>query len=230
MWTSALWRRFGVACASYSWEVIFSTLAVSFLAVTAVSCRAPTSTRSLCGNPVLDHSRLRLEDSSASSDDDDDSSTMSLDHKIDVFFLYLTRCAAIVYLFYQFRSLRAMGPPRYVMGVIAFFVLLAILAFFATVTSLLGFSFGTLGHFLPFFLLLMDLRKASYLAIQATSSETPDELVDNLAEAMEQIGPSVLLDTFVEIMVFSAASLSSYGLSSVKSISCFGSVSALPSC
>ena len=152
------------------------------------------------------------------------------------------------------------------LGLIAFFISLAVLAFFVATTSFLGLSFGTLGHFLPFFLLLVDLHKASLVAIKATSSESREELRENLGQAMEQVGkmlhclyfclsnftlvvvivfytitracshpfpipflpgPSVLLDTMVEILVFSAISLSSHGLGSVKSISCFGTVSAI---
>ena len=76
------------------------------------------------------------------------------------------------------------------MGLIAFFIFLAVLAFFVATTSFLGLSFGTLGHFLPFFLLLVDLHKASLVAIKATSAETRKELAENIGNAMDQVGKS----------------------------------------
>ena len=74
------------------------------------------------------------------------------------------------------------------MGIIAFFIFLALMGFFVATTSFLGLPFGTLGQFLPFFLLLVDLHKASLVAIKATSSETRGELTENLGKAMEQVG------------------------------------------
>ena len=53
MRSGSAFRRFGVVCASHSWQVIFSTLGAVFLGVTGVSLYAPKPEGFFCKNPAL---------------------------------------------------------------------------------------------------------------------------------------------------------------------------------
>ena len=61
---------------------------------------------------------------------------------------------------------------------------------------------------MPFFLLLVDLGKASALARFTFSSNTQHEVRDNIAKGMAVIGPAITLDTIVEILVIGVGTLS----------------------
>jgi len=59
-----------------------------------------------------------------------------------------------------------------------------------------------------FFLLLIDLSKATLLAQFALSSNSPDEVKMNIARGMAKLGPTITLDTLVETLVIGVGTLS----------------------
>ena len=61
---------------------------------------------------------------------------------------------------------------------------------------------------LPFFLLLIDLTKASALTKFALSATSQLEVVDNIARGMAILGPTITLDTVVTTLVISIGTLS----------------------
>ena len=61
---------------------------------------------------------------------------------------------------------------------------------------------------LPFFLLLIDLSKASALAVFALSASTRHEIKENIGKGMELLGPAITLDAIVEILAIGIGTLS----------------------
>ena len=59
-----------------------------------------------------------------------------------------------------------------------------------------------------FFLLLIDLSKASLLAQFALSASNQEEVKCNIARGMALLGPTLTLDTIVETLVISVGTLS----------------------
>lgn len=59
-----------------------------------------------------------------------------------------------------------------------------------------------------FFLLLIDLSKAGYLAQLALRGSNPSEVTLNIARGMELLGPAISLDTLVETLVIGVGTLS----------------------
>lgn len=59
-----------------------------------------------------------------------------------------------------------------------------------------------------FFLLLIDLSKATVLAQFALSSSSQEEVKNNIARGMSLLGPTLTLDTVVETLVISVGTLS----------------------
>lgn len=59
-----------------------------------------------------------------------------------------------------------------------------------------------------FFLLLIDLNKAGILAHFAVRSNTQEEVRANIARGMALLGPSITVDTLVEILLIGVGSLS----------------------
>lgn len=59
-----------------------------------------------------------------------------------------------------------------------------------------------------FFLLLIDLSKAGYLAQLALRGSNPSEVTLNIAHGMELLGPAISLDTLVETLVIGVGTLS----------------------
>jgi hypothetical protein len=59
-----------------------------------------------------------------------------------------------------------------------------------------------------FFLLLIDLSKATVLAQFALSSQSQDEVKHNIARGIAVLGPTITLDTVVETLVIGVGTLS----------------------
>lgn len=59
-----------------------------------------------------------------------------------------------------------------------------------------------------FFLLLIDLSKATLLAQFALSASSQQEVKTNIARGMALLGPTITLDTIVETLVISVGTLS----------------------
>jgi hydroxymethylglutaryl-CoA reductase (NADPH) len=71
-----------------------------------------------------------------------------------------------------------------------------------------SFFSGIFSEALPFFLLLVDLGKASALARFTLSSANQDEVQANIASGMAVIGPAITLDAIVETLVIGVGTLS----------------------
>lgn len=61
---------------------------------------------------------------------------------------------------------------------------------------------------LPFFLLLVDLSKASALARFSLTAASQDELQKNIGRGMAIIGPAMTLDALVETLAIGVGTLS----------------------
>uniref|UniRef100_A0A2K5Q4M2 3-hydroxy-3-methylglutaryl-coenzyme A reductase n=1 Tax=Cebus imitator TaxID=2715852 RepID=A0A2K5Q4M2_CEBIM len=78
---------------------------------------------------------------------------------------------------------------------------------------------------LPFFLLLIDLSRASALAKFALSSNSQDEVRENIARGMAILGPTFTLDALVECLVIGVGTMS--GVRQLEIMCCFGCMSVL---
>lgn len=72
----------------------------------------------------------------------------------------------------------------------------------------LPFDYFSCSEAMPFFLLLIDLSKASSLAKFALSSCTTREVSDNIARGMAILGPTITLDALVMTLVIGVGTLS----------------------
>uniref|UniRef100_A0A8D0BFM2 3-hydroxy-3-methylglutaryl coenzyme A reductase n=1 Tax=Salvator merianae TaxID=96440 RepID=A0A8D0BFM2_SALMN len=78
---------------------------------------------------------------------------------------------------------------------------------------------------LPFFLLLIDLSRASALAKFALSSNSQDEVRENISRGMAILGPTFTLDALVECLVIGVGTMS--GVRQLEIMCCFGCMSVL---
>ncbi|GLH03243.1 3-hydroxy-3-methylglutaryl coenzyme A reductase [Gryllus bimaculatus] len=76
-----------------------------------------------------------------------------------------------------------------------------------------------------FFLLLIDLSKASLLAQFALSSRSQQEVRQNIARGMAALGPTITLDTVVETLVIGVGMLS--GVRRLEVLCCFACMSVI---
>ncbi|KAL1448873.1 hypothetical protein WDU94_000126 [Cyamophila willieti] len=120
----------------------------------------------------------------------------------------IIRCAAVLYTFYQFRNLHRLGS-KYIMGIAGLFTVCSSFVFSSTVINFLRGDISDLkDDALFFFLLLIDLSKATLLAQFALSSPSQSEVKRNIARGMSLLGPTITLDTLVEALVISVGTLS----------------------
>ena len=61
---------------------------------------------------------------------------------------------------------------------------------------------------LPFFFFLIDLSKASALAVFALNSTTRDEITRNIAKGIAMLGPAITLDAITEALAIGVGTLS----------------------
>uniref|UniRef100_A0A672MTR0 3-hydroxy-3-methylglutaryl coenzyme A reductase n=1 Tax=Sinocyclocheilus grahami TaxID=75366 RepID=A0A672MTR0_SINGR len=125
----------------------------------------------------------------------------------DVIILTVTRCVAIVYIYIQFKNLRRLGS-KYILG---------------ECLSLKRIYFCNVA--LPFFLLLIDLSKACTLAKFALSSNSQEEVRENIAQGMAILGPTFTLDAVVECLVIGVGTVS--GVRQLEIMCSFGCMSVL---
>ncbi|KAJ4434412.1 3-hydroxy-3-methylglutaryl-coenzyme A reductase, partial [Periplaneta americana] len=76
-----------------------------------------------------------------------------------------------------------------------------------------------------FFLLLIDLSKATLLAQFALSSRSQDEVKHNIARGIAMLGPTITLDTVVETLVIGVGTLS--GVRRLEVLCCFACMSVI---
>ncbi|KAK2178713.1 hypothetical protein NP493_532g01007 [Ridgeia piscesae] len=199
---SRLFRAHGQLCASRPWEVIIGTIT---LTACLMSMSLFATNDHVCG---WNYQCEEVNDVKSS----------------DVIILAITRCLAVMYVYLQFRNLRKLGS-KYLLGIAGVFTIFSSFVFSVAVINLVGSDLTGLNEALPFFLLLVDLSKASALARFALSSTSQDEVVDNIGRGMAILGPTITLDAFVETLVIGVGLLS--GVKQLEIMCCFGCLSVI---
>ncbi|XP_070689955.1 3-hydroxy-3-methylglutaryl-CoA reductase a [Pempheris klunzingeri] len=198
-----LFRMHGLLVASHPWEVIVGTVT---LTICMMSMNMFTGNDQICG---WNFDCPKTEEQILSS---------------DIIILTITRCIAIVYIYFQFQNLRQLGS-KYILGIAGLFTIFSSFVFSTVVIHFLDKELTGLNEALPFFLLLIDLSKACALAKFALSSSSQDEVRDNIARGMAVLGPTFTLDALVECLVIGVGTLS--GVRQLEIMCCFGCMSVL---
>ncbi|TKS84944.1 3-hydroxy-3-methylglutaryl-coenzyme A reductase [Collichthys lucidus] len=146
---SRLFRLHGLLVASHPWEVIVGTLA---LTVCLMSMNSLAASNQMCSWNECSKVEEKV-------------------HSSDVIILTVTRCMAIVYIYFQFKNLRQLGS-KYILGIAGLFTVFSSFVFSTVVIHFFGKELTGLNEALPFFLLLIDLSKACTLAKFALSSNS----------------------------------------------------------
>lgn len=201
---SRLFRAHGKTCATHPWEVIIISLTVTMCLV-SMSVYASPSFNKICGWNYVCHNEDEIKSS-------------------DIIILAFTRCLAVMYIYLQFRNLRRLGS-KYLLGFAGVFTIFSSFVFSIAVINLIGSDLRGLNEALPFFLLLVDLGKASALARFTLSSVNQDEVQANIASGMAVIGPAITLDAIVETLVIGVGTLS--GVRQLETMCCFGCLSVI---
>uniref|UniRef100_A0A8C4ZKN1 3-hydroxy-3-methylglutaryl-coenzyme A reductase n=1 Tax=Gadus morhua TaxID=8049 RepID=A0A8C4ZKN1_GADMO len=197
---SRLFRLHGLLVASHPLEVIVGTIAIT---VCLMSLNSFVASSQVCR---WDECPKRQEVSS------------------DVIMLTVTRCMAIVYIYFQFKNLRQLGS-KYILGIAGLFTVFSSFVFSTVVFHFSGKELTGLNEALPFFLLLIDLSKACALAKFALSSNSQEEVRENIAHGMSILGPTFTLDALVECLVIGVGTMS--GVPQLEIMCCFGCMSVL---
>ncbi|CAL8320137.1 unnamed protein product [Lota lota] len=199
---SRLFRLHGLLVASHPLEVIVGTIAVT---VCLMSMNSFVASSQVCS---WDECPKRQEKIASS----------------DVIILTVTRCMAIVYIYFQFKNLRQLGS-KYILGIAGLFTVFSSFVFSTVVIHFSGKELTGLNEALPFFLLLIDLSKACALAKFALSSNSQEEVRENIAHGMSILGPTFTLDALVECLVIGVGTMS--GVPQLEIMCCFGCMSVL---
>ncbi|KAM6944110.1 3-hydroxy-3-methylglutaryl-coenzyme A reductase-like [Lycodopsis pacificus] len=198
-----LFRMHGLLVASHPWEVIVGTVT---LTICMMSMNMFTGNDQICG---WNFDCPKTEEQILSS---------------DIIILTITRCIAIVYIYFQFQNLRQLGS-KYILGIAGLFTIFSSFVFSTVVIHFLDKELTGLNEALPFFLLLIDLSKACALAKFALSSSSQDEVRENIARGMAVLGPAFTLDALVECLVIGVGTMS--GVRQLEIMCCFGCMSVL---
>ncbi|XP_040013691.1 3-hydroxy-3-methylglutaryl-coenzyme A reductase-like [Xiphias gladius] len=197
-----LFRLHGLLVASHPWEVIVGTLALTVCLVSMNSLAASSQLCSWNGCPKVEEKI----------------------HSSDIIILTVTRCMAIIYIYFQFKNLRQLGS-KYILGIAGLFTVFSSFVFSTVVIHFFGKELTGLNEALPFFLLLIDLSKACALAKFALSSNTQEEVRENISQGMAILGPTFTLDALVECLVIGIGTMS--GVPQLEIMCCFGCMSVL---
>uniref|UniRef100_A0A8C9Z345 3-hydroxy-3-methylglutaryl coenzyme A reductase n=1 Tax=Sander lucioperca TaxID=283035 RepID=A0A8C9Z345_SANLU len=197
-----LFRLHGLLVASHPWEVIVGTLT---LTVCLVSMNNLATSSQMC----TWNKCPKVEEVIDSS---------------DVIILTITRCMAIVYIYFQFKNLRQLGS-KYILGIAGLFTVFSSFVFSTVVIHFFGKELMGLNEALPFFLLLTDLSKACALAKFALSSNSQEEVRENISQGMAILGPTFTLDALVECLVIGIGTMS--GVPQLEIMCSFGCMSVL---
>lgn len=198
-----LFRMHGFLVASHPWEVIVSTVT---LTICMMSMNMFTGNDQICG---WNFHCPKTEEQILSS---------------DIIILTITRCIAIIYIYFQFQNLRQLGS-KYILGIAGLFTIFSSFVFSTVVIHFLDKELTGLNEALPFFLLLIDLSKACALAKFALSSSSQEEVRDNIARGMAVLGPTFTLDALVECLVIGVGTMS--GVRQLEIMCGFGCMSVL---
>ncbi|CAK9799934.1 3-hydroxy-3-methylglutaryl-coenzyme A reductase [Anthophora plagiata] len=125
----------------------------------------------------------------------------------DVIVMTIIRCLAILFSYHQFRNLQRLGS-KYILGIAGLFTVFSSVVFTSSVVNFGRSDISDLKDALFFFLLIIDLSKAAILAQLALSSRNQEEVRANIARGMSLLGPTITLDTLVEILLIGIGSLS----------------------
>uniref|UniRef100_A0A8C4HXZ1 3-hydroxy-3-methylglutaryl-coenzyme A reductase n=1 Tax=Dicentrarchus labrax TaxID=13489 RepID=A0A8C4HXZ1_DICLA len=196
-----LFRLHGLLVASHPWEVIVGTLV---LTVCLMSMNSLAASNQMCSWNECP----KVEEVSVS----------------DIIILTITRCMAIVYIYFQFKNLRQLGS-KYILGIAGLFTVFSSFVFSTVVIHFFGKELTGLNEALPFFLLLIDLSKACALAKFALSSNSQEEVRENISQGMAILGPTFTLDALVECLVIGIGTMS--GVPQLEIMCCFGCMSVL---
>eukprot|EP00058_Branchiostoma_floridae_P020842 XP_002606332.1 hypothetical protein BRAFLDRAFT_57278 [Branchiostoma floridae] len=199
---TGLFKAYGRFCVSHPWEVIVGTITAT---ICLLSMNMITNSDRVCGWNYI-----------CNVDEDIKSS--------DVIIMSLTRCIAVIYIYMQFRNLRKFGS-KYILGIAGVFTIFSSFVFSSAVIHFLDKEITGLNEAMPFFLLLIDLSKASALAKFALSSSSQLEVRENIARGMAVLGPNFTLDALVEVLVIGVGTLS--GVRQLEMMCCFGCLSIL---
>ncbi|KAF7250570.1 3-hydroxy-3-methylglutaryl-coenzyme A reductase [Varanus komodoensis] len=200
---SGLFRMHGLFVASHPWEVIVGTVT---LTICMMSMKMFTGNDKICG---WNYECPKFEEDVLSS---------------DIIILTITRCIAILYIYFQFQNLRQLGS-KYILGIAGLFTIFSSFVFSTVVIHFLDKELTGLNEALPFFLLLIDLSRASALAKFALSSNSQDEVRENISRGMAILGPTFTLDALVECLVIGVGTMS--GVRQLEIMCCFGCMSVL---
>ncbi|XP_014247324.1 3-hydroxy-3-methylglutaryl-coenzyme A reductase-like [Cimex lectularius] len=186
---ASFYRAHGEFCANHPWEVIVATL-------TLTACILSIDTGGIYSLTPASHSIYTCpvppcQEYSA----------------VDVIVMASIRCMAVLYSYYQFRNLHKLGS-KYILGIAALFTVFSSFVFSSGVINCLHGNISDLEDALFFFLLLIDLSRATILAQFALSASTQDEVKKNIARGFELLGPTLTLDTVVETLAISVGTLS----------------------
>ncbi|KAG8300995.1 3-hydroxy-3-methylglutaryl-coenzyme A reductase [Homalodisca vitripennis] len=110
-----------------------------------------------------------------------------------------------------------------VLGIAGLFTVFSSFVFSSSVINFMRSDISDLKDALFFFLLLIDLSKATLLAQFALSSSCQQEVRHNIARGMALLGPTITLDTIVETLVISVGTLS--GVKRLEVLCCFACMS-----
>ncbi|XP_028269996.1 3-hydroxy-3-methylglutaryl-coenzyme A reductase-like isoform X2 [Parambassis ranga] len=198
-----LFRAHGLLVASHPWEVIVGTVTFT---ICMMSMNMFTGNDQICG---WNFECPKTDEQILSS---------------DIIILTITRCIAIVYIYFQFQNLRQLGS-KYILGIAGLFTIFSSFVFSTVVIHFLDKELTGLNEALPFFLLLIDLSKACALAKFALCSSSQDEVRDNIARGMAVLGPTFTLDALVECLVIGVGTMS--GVRQLEIMCCFGCMSVL---
>ncbi|KAK6316123.1 hypothetical protein J4Q44_G00136470 [Coregonus suidteri] len=200
---NGVFRLHGLVVASHPWEVIVGTIA---LTVCLMSMNNLATSDQICS---WSHGCPKLQERILNS---------------DVIILTVTRCMAIVYIYFQFQNLRQLGS-KYILGIAGLFTVFSSFVFSTVVIHFLGKELTGLNEALPFFLLLIDLSKACALAKFALSSNSQEEVRENISQGMAILGPTFTLDALVKCLVIGVGTMS--GVRQLEMMCCFGCMSVL---
>ncbi|XP_047228009.1 3-hydroxy-3-methylglutaryl-coenzyme A reductase-like [Girardinichthys multiradiatus] len=197
-----LFRLHGLLVASHPWEVIVGTLAFTV-------CLMNMNTMSTSSQMCSWNNCPKVKEEVPSS---------------DIIILTITRCMAIIYIYFQFKNLLQLGS-KYILGIAGLFTVFSSFVFSTVVIHFFGKELTGLNEALPFFLLLIDLSKACTLAKFALSSNSQEEVRENISKGMAILGPTFTLDALVECLVIGVGTMS--GVPQLEIMCCFGCMSVL---
>ncbi|CAG5100769.1 Similar to 3-hydroxy-3-methylglutaryl-coenzyme A reductase (Blattella germanica) [Cotesia congregata] len=203
-----LFEIHGRFCVSHPLEIIVTTL-------TLTACMLNLDT----GNSVSKDERLpgasNCWNGRCNSDDH---------NAVDVIVMTIIRCLAILFSYHQFRNLYKLGS-KWILGIAILFIVFSSVIFTTSVVNFSRSDASDLKDALFFFLLLIDLNKAGVLAQLALSSRSQEEVRTNIARGMSLLGPTITLDTLVEILLIGIGLLSGVKrLEILCSFACLGIV------